>query len=165
MHHFMHQSFVRRPCTSNWIKYLTQVILMIERISLRLVLVLGIVIMAAIGESRSPTILATLEEMGNTTLDADAVGEPQYRSRGNHNTRPPGRPIAESAVAVFPKPKRAKFEPRRRQQVANVRKKGACMRCRIKKLPVGAGAYFWSKGLRLITIPVLWIISMRFLPT
>ena len=34
-------------------------------------------------------------------------------------------------------PKRARFEPKRREQVADIRKKGACMRCRLKKLSVG----------------------------
>jgi len=33
---------------------------------------------------------------------------------------------------------RAKFNPKRRQEVENVRKRGACLRCRLLKIPVGA---------------------------
>ena len=42
------------------------------------------------------------------------------------------------AFSNFPenKRKRAKFDPKGRRKVAAVRKKGACMRCRILKIPV-----------------------------
>ena len=51
---------------------------------------------------------------------------------------------AESAYSIFPtkpdqgqKRKRAKFEdPRRRDEVAQIRKQGACLRCRWTKSPV-----------------------------
>ena len=48
----------------------------------------------------------------------------------------PGTFTFRIASDVEPKPKRAKFEPERRMEVANIRKRGACLRCRIMKLPV-----------------------------
>jgi hypothetical protein len=37
--------------------------------------------------------------------------------------------------------KRARFNPERRLQVQGVRKRGACMRCRLLKIPVSALSY------------------------
>ena len=98
--------------------------------------------MAAFAVSYSPTMLFTSEMLENTSVNADAAGKSQVKSRANHDTRTTSRRTTQSEVTIVPKPKRAKFEPRRREQVANVRKKGACMRCRIKKLPVGADVFF-----------------------
>lgn len=42
-----------------------------------------------------------------------------------------------TSIHQQPKPKRKKFEdPNRRAEVAQVRKEGACMRCRLNKIPV-----------------------------
>lgn len=123
------------------------------------------VTMASTDASCSPATLSTFEELDNVWSNTAAAGQPQYKRKGSHNALITSRSTAPSAVTVVPKPKRARFEPRRRQQVANVRKKGACMRCRIKKRPVGADACFWPKGLALTTAPVFRIISMHILRT
>lgn len=90
--------------------------------------------MAAIDESCSTVTLYTSKELDNTASDTDAAGISQNKRKADHNVPTTSRCTAPSAPAIIPKPKRAKFDPRRRQEVANVRKKGACMRCRIKKL-------------------------------
>ena len=48
----------------------------------------------------------------------------------------PGTSTFRVASNVEPKPKRGKFEPERRMEVAHIRKRGACLRCRIMKLAV-----------------------------
>lgn len=121
------------------------------------------VTMAATDQSCSPATLYTSEELDSTS--PEAAGETRNKPKAGHNARTTNRRTVPSAVTTVPKLERAKFEPKRRQQVANVRKKGACMRCRIKKLPVGAGVCFWPLGLRLTNMLVFWIIALRVLPT
>ena len=96
------------------------------------------VVIAALDVSCSSVVVISSEKLDNMSVGKVGAGESWNKSKSNHYDRTNIRRTAESAVTV-PRAKRAKFEPRRRQQVANVRKKGACMRCRIKKLPVGAG--------------------------
>ena len=48
----------------------------------------------------------------------------------------PGTSTFSLASGVEPKRKRAKFEPERRIQVAHIRKRGACLRCRLMKIAV-----------------------------
>ncbi len=52
--------------------------------------------------------------------------------------------------------KRAKFDERSRQKVANVRKKGACMRCRTLKIPVSAPRARQINICSDIVEPVFW---------
>ena len=122
------------------------------------------VTMAATDELCSPTTSCISEELDNTSPDTDAVGKPPNKRKTSHNPRTTSLSTARSAVTIVPKPKRAKFELKRRKQVANVRKQGACMRCRKKKLSVCAGVCFWPEVLRLITVIVFWIIAMQVLP-
>ena len=57
-------------------------------------------------------------------------GEPQQ------NPHIPGRTVLDFTNTKGRKRKRAKFNEESRQKVADVRKKGACLRCRILKIPV-----------------------------
>ena len=117
------------------------------------------VTMAATDESCSPATLYTSMELDETS--PEAAPKPCNKPKAGHNARK----TVPSAVNTVPKLKRAKFEPKRRQQVANVRKRGACMRCRIKKLIVSESVCFRPLGLRLTNILVFWVIAMRVLPT
>jgi len=47
-----------------------------------------------------------------------------------------GFPDSTSHNLVTAHGKRRRFEPKRREEVANVRKKGACMLCRVRKVTV-----------------------------
>ena len=73
-----------------------------------------------------------------TVPGTDAAKTSHHRRDDGPGTRTSGRRVAPSAAKTVPGPQRARFDPRHRQQVADVRKRGACMRCRVKKLPVGA---------------------------
>ena len=121
--------------------------------------------MAATDDLYSPTTSCISRALDNTSADTDAVGKSPNKRKTSHNARTTSPSTAQSAVTIVPKPKRAKFELKRRKQVANVRKKGACMRCRKKKVSVGAGVCFWPEVLKLITIVVFWISTMQVLPT
>ncbi len=121
--------------------------------------------MAATDESCSPATSCTSEELDNTSPVTDAVGKSPEKRKTGRNARIISHSTARSTVTIDSKHKRAKFEPKRRQQVAHVRKKGACLRSRIKKLSVGAGVCFWPEALRLTTTLVFWIAAVRVLPT
>ena len=110
--------------------------LIMAHIAKKHILHIAVVHMAATDESCSSTTLYMSKELDKTSPEAAANS--CNKPKAGHNDRA----TVPSAVNTVPKLKRAKFEPKRRQQVANVRKKGACMRCRIKKLPVSAGVCF-----------------------
>lgn len=80
--------------------------------------------MANIDESCSPAMLFTSEELDITLPVTDAAAKSRDKRKVGHDVLTTSRRITPSAVTIVPKPKRAKFEPWRRQQVANVRKKG-----------------------------------------
>ncbi|CAD6577888.1 MAG: hypothetical protein ASARMPRED_008441 [Alectoria sarmentosa] len=105
-----------------------------RNILLHIAVVLCMVTMAATDESRSPAMLYVSKELDNTSSASLAAATSRNRRKAVDNARRISCRTVPSVTSIVPKPKRAKFEPRRRQEVANVRKKGACMRCRIKKL-------------------------------
>jgi hypothetical protein len=56
----------------------------------------------------------------------------------------PGCSTLSLSSTATPKSKRAKFEPKRKNEVANVRKVGACFRCRQLKISVSEPFHvFW----------------------
>ena len=117
-----------------------------RNILLHIAVVLCMVTMAATDESRSPAMLYVSKELDNTSSNTLAGATSRNKRKAVNNTRTITSRTVPSVVTIVPKPKRAKFEPKRRQEVANVRKKGACMKCRIKKLRVSEGVCFWPRA-------------------
>lgn len=81
------------------------------------------VTMAATDESCSPAVLYTSEELGNTSPNTFAAGISQNKLKAGHINRTVSSRTVPSVMARVPKPKRAKLEPKRGEQVANIRKK------------------------------------------
>ena len=79
------------------------------------------------------------------TLESDALDQSYalFRSRSESRTREVSQNVdlcspfpPSTSVSSEPTHKRAIFDPKRRAEVARVRRKGACMRCRLSKSPV-----------------------------
>ena len=67
--------------------------------------------------------------------------EPRMNGGDNHSNQAFSRPSTDIfGQRANPKRKRAKFDIKAREKVAAVRRKGACLRCRMLKLPVRAPA-------------------------
>ena len=100
----------------------------------------------------SAEALRLLENYGSAS---NGLSRPQECTHGAYPSLPeatqrpswkPKRPAAPDAIpglltlvptnSAAPKSKRAKFEPNRRHEVANIRKIGACIRCRQLKISV-----------------------------
>lgn len=62
------------------------------------------------------------------------------------------------------KRKRAKFDDAGRSKVAGVRKKGACMRCRLLKIPVSIKLSTAANRL-IMLVQVLWGMAVPVLPS
>ncbi len=60
------------------------------------------------------------------------------RKRRKSSEAIPGCLTIKSAEAQGPKTKRSKFQPGRREEVAKIRRIGACLRCRQLKIPVSS---------------------------
>lgn len=68
---------------------------------------------------------------------ASTAPEGQYRAPSSQHGAGPGYSTFPATAGQGTRCKRAKFEdPKRRAEVAQVRKEGACMRCRWNKIPV-----------------------------
>ena len=148
MHRSLHQPIVRQLWTSACTNFhaISKMAQMARSRSIPLHLAIPCVVtMADTDESCSSATLYTSDELDNTSSNTDATEDSRNKRKDSHNTRISSRRTAPSAVTIVPKPKRARFEAKRRQQVANVRKKGACLRCRIKKLPVRPVVWFWPE--------------------
>ena len=92
-------------------------------------------------EADSGTDLPASED--SRSLFADHSSVMQHQQQQKPSSQPngtkrglPGTSTFRVASDVEPKPKRAKFELERRMEVAHIRKRGACFRCRIMKLAV-----------------------------
>ena len=80
--------------------------------------------------------------------DDSSVMQPQRPQETTSKTRSvarglPGTSTFCVASNAEPKPKRVKFEPERRIEVARIRKRGACLRCRVLKIAVSFCALAW----------------------
>ena len=64
-----------------------------------------------------------------------AQNKPERRKRKAPDTIP-GCLTMKSTEAQSPKLKRSKFQPERKEEVAKIRRIGACLRCRHLKIPV-----------------------------
>ena len=58
----------------------------------------------------------------------------------------PGCATLHTKIDEIPKSKRRKFEPKRRTEVAKVRKCGACMRCKQLKISVGTSSHYGTNA-------------------
>ena len=63
------------------------------------------------------------------------------RRMGHLSAKAKGSLTFSVAAPTISKPKRAKFPPKRRQEVAEIRQKGACLRCRVLKMRVSLCSY------------------------
>ena len=66
--------------------------------------------------------------------------QPRRRKRGTPVDLP-GRATLNLEINEISKSKRRKFEPKRRMEVAKVRKLGACMRCKQMKISAGISSH------------------------
>lgn len=79
----------------------------------------------------------TKQAQDNPTLpDSTLLQRVVKRRRGDPPPGIPGYSSFSVATSHSPKPKRVRFQPERRKEVADVREKGACLRCRYLKIPV-----------------------------
>lgn len=74
-----------------------------------------------------------------TKLDSNGSQTSPWTQNGEdgrglgENLERPGTPNQSGSVSTV---KRAKFEPKRRAEVAELRRRGACLKCRLSKTPV-----------------------------
>lgn len=87
------------------------------------------------------------------------LAQPQSRKR-RAPTNIPGCTTLNLDVIDAPKWKRRKFEPKRRTEVAKVRKLGACMRCKQMKISAGSSNHKSTIGMLTRRASVFWNIPV-----
>lgn len=82
----------------------------------------------------------TINEIFSSSTGEDVVVAPstkvKRKNSENTNLALPGCSVFSFGPPQDERRKRSRFEPKRRVEVRNVRKQGACFRCRVTKCPV-----------------------------